>query len=1003
MAELTDFQKEWLLKDGSKEIDPSKVDDLLKKRAEKLDELIKGDLAGAKDQIAKAQDFALTKEDSARSRWSRFFGKEETLKWKADDEDLNPRTWELRADKEVDTRADIVGVEHVSGETQRDAMAALDRILAIQTQMLNEVDDEGNRVFSDDDIRRELWQPLVRDNTIPENLVPTKFSDQAQAFKGGAELYQDRIDKYSKASTGHEDLMRGLRITGKAVGVVGTLVTNSVTIANAPSVASLNEQIASGKDPQDNVLSKDQITELKNQKDILEQKNAMANFAVASFTGTFSIIESGIKEGVKDDPNWASFADTTFKAFASIAAAGCGTLAKEIIGPGANATSDGGKAQLATAAVVQGSILGGISAVRMVPTLMMALRDNKKGTQIVEALIQQLGDVVSSAMVAAAAKETDKDRQAGLISLGAALRTSLISLSSAPEAIRLAAEGKGKEAALKLGAGILLSSGALASMYLAPVVKGDTSGEKMKEMGFAERQFAEQGIAYNQDGTINVVETQKLQQLRSVDHAKLSGKVQEELAKQLKQAEQKVLADFKVNEEIVLDPEARLAAETMAKQVDDAQQKMAEEQLDKFFGDRGNVDEMFKDVESKLGPYEEMYAKAMPDPDFEDKPPSEVEEALAAIDRAIAQTAQLRARAEMINGLTAAGVGVLAAAVPGTGAVVAAQKVAYDIFLVVRATEMHNKWVDSMEIAFRAYSGYAAGIEKTLENARITLSRESVKLVLDTLKLGAEIGRCFDPTGAATIASSSLTMASALVEFGYEMHKEREIDAGWAAYKRAREDPANRKAARKALRLNSTLAKCSIAYGAVMAKDPAAQEAIRISGLSPAQLADSKDVAKKLVTFLEGELSNDPVVMHVERQPKPWQPGKPKLTPGSWFETKAAAVKIAEPRLAPASAKTPAIDTALAKLAGKDLWDGHESYGAWREAKAKGATDPEKALRKQVAEGSTKLLNDLVSQFAGYAPVKADSVEKHSAMSDIAATMKALCQISLKACEADMA
>lgn len=1001
MAELNDYQKEWLKKNGGKAIDPAKIQKQLDDRNKRLSELINGDLASSKDEIARAQNFSLTKEDDKKSLWNKLFKNDETMKWKADDEDLNPRTWELRADIEVDSRADIVDVYEPSEDDRRAVQIALEKILAIQTEMLNEIDEDGNRVFTDDDIRRELWSPLVRDGTIPENLVPSKFSEQALAFKGAADLYQDRIDKYSKASSGHEDLLRGLKITGKTVGVIGTVASSSVQIANAPGLASVNEQIAKGKNPEGTVLSSDQIKELKNQKDILEQKNAWATFAVASFTGGFQIVESGIKEGIKEDPNWASFADTTFKAFASVVAAGCSTIAKEVVGPGANSSTDDGKARLATAAAIQGGILGGISALRMVPTLISALRDKKKGTQIVESLIQQIGDVVSNSFAAAAAKETDSDRKTGLIQLGAALKTSLISLSSAPEAIRLASEGKGKEAALKLGAGLMLSSGSLVSMFLADPVKKDVESGQQKNMSFAERQFTEVSSTNKSDGTLDTGETAKNKDAMELAQAKLTEKVQAELAKQLQMVEQKVMADFKVNETITVDPEARDAAEAMAKTVQEAQQKMADDELNKFFGDRANVDEIFKDVEAKLGPYEEMYKAANPDLDLDGKPPSEVEKALAAIDRAIAQTAQLRARAEMINGLTAAGAAVLAAAVPGTGAVVAAQKVAYDIFLVVRATEMHNKWVESMEIAFRAYSGYAAGIEKTMENARITLSKESVKLVLDSLKLGAEIGRCFDPTGAASGVSAGLTMASALVEYGYEMNKEREIDAGWAAYKRAREDPANRKAARKALRMNSTLAKCCIAYGAVMAKDPAAQEAIRISGLSPAQLADSKDVAKKLISYLENELSDDPVVMHVERQPKPWQPGKPELTPGSWFETKAAAVRMAEPRMSPASAKTPAIDAALAKLAGKDLWEGHSSYAQWREANAK--EDKHAALRKARAKATTEVLTDLAAQFLGYQPLQADSVEKHSAMSDIAATMRALCTVNLRACKDDAA
>ncbi len=199
----------------------------------------------------------------------------------------------------------------------------------------------------------------------------------------------------------------------------------------------------------------------------------------------------------------------------------------------------------------------------------------------------------------------------------------------------------------------------------------------------------------------------------------------------------------------------------------------------------------------------------------------------------------------------------------------AAQRVAHDLSVLVKAVELPYAWCDSMEMAVRAQSGTAPAIQATMAGARIGLSHRSVKLALDSLQLGLEIGRPFDPTAASTLASASMSMATALEEHAVEMHKKAEIVAGWTAYKAALAAPQNRKAARRALRLNSTLANCWIAHGACRMGDPAAKHAIQRAGLTPAMLADHGDVCARLVAFLEASRADDPVVLVAERAPRP--------------------------------------------------------------------------------------------------------------------------------------
>ena len=132
-----------------------------------------------------------------------------------------------------------------------------------------------------------------------------------------------------------------------------------------------------------------------------------------------------------------------------------------------------------------------------------------------------------------------------------------------------------------------------------------------------------------------------------------------------------------------------------------------------------------------------MYSDAYPDSELSQRTPEQIVQAQQAIDKAMANTAALRQKVAIINGITAGGAGVLAALVPGTGAVVAAQKVAKDIYVLKKCVDTHNAWVGSMELAFAAQSGSAAAIQNTLKNARIHLDHAAISMVLHAAQAGA--------------------------------------------------------------------------------------------------------------------------------------------------------------------------------------------------------------------------------------------------------------------------
>ena len=254
---LTEYELDWIAEVSKKPVDQAALQKAAKLQQQREDFLkngVTGVVEKKRQQIEAAQQVMLqtaTETTGIEKLWRKARGKSATkiteMPWRAKDEDLGSG-WQTRMDIEVDTKEDVSEDNLEIPEEQLEALNdALATILETQNHMLLQFDDEGNRLFSDDDIRRELWTPMVRSGLIPENMVPDKFSEEAKAFKGATEIYGDKIKDYSKKSTGKEDLLKGLRIAKEVVTLTSTIVTSSISMANAPTIAHNTEMLRTGK------------------------------------------------------------------------------------------------------------------------------------------------------------------------------------------------------------------------------------------------------------------------------------------------------------------------------------------------------------------------------------------------------------------------------------------------------------------------------------------------------------------------------------------------------------------------------------------------------------------------------------------------------------------------------------------------------------------------------------------------------------------------------------
>lgn len=1020
-------------------------------REKMLDALINDHIADLTEDISKAQDVILKQQsgsNAVNAIWKTLLrrkdGKVTEIKWRASDDDitrlaLNAQTqsdWRTRSDVEVDTKEDVHDLLEIPEDQLKLLNDSLASILATQERMKTSYDKNGNRLFSDKDIMDELWTPLVRAGTIPENMVPDLYSEQAHAWDGAAEIYGDKLKAFAAQSHGKEGLLRGLTIAKDTLTAAGAVVSNSITIANAQEVAEKKELLtkaSSASEGEASYLSTADQDALRTRLAKLEQQKQYADLATAFVGGGLDIGADAVKEGAKDkeERDWVSFAGRTSVTMLKVAQAGVKPFTQQAIGseayanavvmsksddPERKAAGEKFVATITKVNTIEAAVAAGITGVQMGPTLYRAYisRNETTAAKVLAELAGNIADAVQTSMNAVATS-IGGNTGAEIKQAAAGIAASIKAAAKGPAVYDAIKEGRTTQAAAMLGSTLVGAGLAASSEAIFDAMRKDVEKGEFVEMSTFERLYAEK------TGT-------------SMEKAQTaaSAKMIDAIGKQVGNIE-KMIGDVEQLKAVEPDtPEAIARAERIRAEVEQKLQAKAKEDLEKAFGDPKAVRDMIAEFDAETKDIEEMYLAAYPDDALPTAPPDEAARAMEAIDRAIQKSQALRAKVEIVNAATGSAASVIAAFVPGGGAVVAAQKIVFDLYAICKATQLHNKWCESMEIAFRANSSYGAAIERTMMNARIELSQRCVELVLHSLQCSAAVAACFDPTGAAAATQAAANIAEALTTYGYKMQKQSAIEFGWNAYRDALDNPGNRKRARKALRLNSTLAKCCIAYGATVAQDPAAKEAIRISGLSVSVMVSDKDVCNSLVAYLRDQLNNDPDELKVVSEPAPWQPGRPKLTAVSWFETKAAATTIPVPRLDPASAKTPAIDGLLAKLA--KLWEGEEAYAAMRaKITSPKAQDLDKLMarldgfkkdsteykreaakvaaarkeqyeadlevyeaRKVLATESAKLLTDLKAAFGAYAPQEAGSGSKaHSGMTDVVNAMVAAVKINL--------
>lgn len=199
-----------------------------------------------------------------------------------------------------------------------------------------------------------------------------------------------------------------------------------------------------------------------------------------------------------------------------------------------------------------------------------------------------------------------------------------------------------------------------------------------------------------------------------------------------------------------------------------------------------------------------------------------------------------------------------------------------------------NAFIATQQTMLRAASAYSAPLSQFVSNSGKQFKHYSINAAMEGMKIVAavlQLGYVTAPVGVGLAGGTAI--AQAVEGVLYEAKKRWDLETAWKTYKTALENPDNRKLGLTALMRNPTLAKFSVAWGAVIKKDPLVGDFMRQCGLNADTLKDPEANVGLVVTYLEKRMPDDNVVVGRDYS----APNKVDLTAEAWLKEKSRAEK----------------------------------------------------------------------------------------------------------------
>lgn len=648
---------------------------------------------------------------------------------------------------------------------------------------------KSERLFTDDEIMDELYTPLVREIVVPETIIHPKYSATQKMVEGSNDYYLKECKaKGKKVGTGGAAL-------AKAAVALGATVATTVLASLAP--------VAAGKDALDHsgALTK-----------------AMAARAADITTGIAAALTGAIDavDQIDDFRNsGGDFSVSGYKAVLNGIALAIGRIVA------------GSTENQALGMVITDALTGAINASAIMPTIVNYFKNG--GDPPIGAIISNVGGMIASGL-SAASDETSGLNSTSTAKAGAGVSALFETIAKASEAKLAAAFKKGD---WKTVFDVLSTAATQAGEGLPLMLKYADQYDAIPDKD-PDAQYTAQAALI------------------------------------------KSMADSATNIDKAGSAAAGLASEGMAQLADKLGIKMPPTPsaktlaaIDKKFEARKKELEAESDAETRaelsaiedmLGKEKLAYQKSLVC--LGSTEPSDAD--FKSIAKLVEQLERDRKIWDGLNALFGAGIGVASGVTASIAAIaaevaaplkVAGQFLKYIANLKSAADRLDAwlNWREAQKDAESAVSPYASSIDNFTRNQGTQFTHYSLQAAANAIQALLACGEMSPYGPAFKVAGAAVGMAAAAEDLTYKFYKQVALKRAWADTKEAF-DPKNRGNRKMALlvrQVNPTLAKYTLAYGALIEESPIAITAMNRIGIDRETLARAGDGVAELKGYLE--------------------------------------------------------------------------------------------------------------------------------------------------------
>jgi hypothetical protein len=204
-----------------------------------------------------------------------------------------------------------------------------------------------------------------------------------------------------------------------------------------------------------------------------------------------------------------------------------------------------------------------------------------------------------------------------------------------------------------------------------------------------------------------------------------------------------------------------------------------------------------------------------------------------------------------------------------------------NLYAVAQRLIALRAWMSSRKMAVSAVSPLATSVQNFIKNNSEQCSQAAIQAVLRLASSVSNFSEAVHPI--MRVATLSLEVVNSTEEALYQFYKQRQLVGAWKLTKQALDNPANRKLGLIVRGMNPTLAKYTIAYGALIEKDQVAIAALNQVGLDRETLMRPSSKVADVQTYLQA-LYRDDNVIYVATDAEPGKTGvpAPALTVRAW-------------------------------------------------------------------------------------------------------------------------